>query len=102
MKVIKHGEVIRFVCPVCSCEFMAREEETYKKPDEQEYFAVCPDCGESDIPGVKQEFSPVVEAQAEEQTDEKKTEEEKKGEEEPAPEGDHSVIDYRKITQEQK
>ena len=79
MKVIKHGEVIRFVCPVCSCEFMAREEETYKKPDEPEYFAVCPDCGESDIPGEKQEFSPVVEAQAEEQPEEKKTEEKIKG-----------------------
>lgn len=100
MKVIKHGEVIRFVCPVCSCEFMAREEETYKKPDEPENFAVCPDCGESDIPGVKQEFSPVVEAQAEEQTEEKKAE--VKGDEEQAPEGEDGVIDYRKVTQEQK
>ena len=100
MKVIKHGEVIRFVCPVCSCEFMAREEETYKKPDEPEYFAVCPDCGESDIPGEKQEFSPVVEAQAEEQPEEKKTEE--KGEDEAAPEGEDGVIDYRKITPTQK
>lgn len=100
MKVIKHGEVIKFVCPVCSCEFMAREEETYKKPDDPGYYAVCPDCGESDIPGVKQEFSPVVEDQAEEQPEEKKTEE--KGEDEAAPEGEDGVIDYRKITPNQK
>ena len=98
MKVIKHGEVIKFVCPVCSCEFMAREEETYKKPDDPGYYAVCPDCGESDIPGVKQELSPVVEAPAEEQTEE----EEKKGEDEAAPEGEDGVIDYRKVMPEQK
>lgn len=91
MKVIKHGEVIKFVCPVCSCEFMAREEETYKKPDDPGYYAVCPDCGESDIPGVKQEFSPVVEAQAEEKPEEKKGVDEK-------PEGENGEIDYTKIT----
>lgn len=91
MKVIKHGEVIKFVCPVCSCEFMAREEETYKKPDDPGYYAVCPDCGESDIPGVKQELSPVVEAQAEEQPEEKKGADEE-------PEGEKGEIDYTKIT----
>ena len=91
MKVIKHEEVIKFVCPVCSCEFMAREEETYKKPDDPGYYAVCPDCGESDIPGVKQELSPVVEAQAEEQPKEKKGADEE-------PEGEKGEIDYTKIT----
>lgn len=91
MKVIKHGEVIKFVCPVCSCEFMAREEETYKKPDDPGYYAVCPDCGESDIQGVKQELSPVVEAQAEEQPEEKKGADEE-------PEGEKGEIDYTKIT----
>ena len=91
MKAIKHGEVIKFVCPVCSCEFMAREEETYKKPDDPGYYAVCPDCGESDIPGVKQELSPVVEAQAEEQPEEKKGADEE-------PEGEKGEIDYTKIT----
>lgn len=91
MKVIKHGEVIKFVCPVCSCEFMAREEETYKKPEDPGYYAVCPDCGESDIQGVKQELSPVVEAQAEEQPEEKKGADEE-------PEGEKGEIDYTKIT----
>ena len=91
MKIIKHGEVIRFTCPVCGCEYMAREEETYKKPDDPGYYAVCPDCGESDIPGVKQELSPVVEAQAEEQPEEKKGADEE-------PEGEKGEIDYTKIT----
>lgn len=63
MKIIKHGEVIHFVCPVCGCEYMAREEETYKKPEEPEYFTVCPDCGESDVPGYKEQLSPDVEEQ---------------------------------------
>ena len=92
MKIIKHGEVIRFTCPVCGCEYMAREEETYKKPEEPEYFTVCPDCGESDVPGYKEQLSPDVEEQpAEEQAEEKKGADEK-------PEGEEGEIDYTKIT----
>lgn len=92
MKVIKHGEVIRFTCPVCGCEYMAREEETYKKPEEPEYYTVCPDCGESDVPGYKEQLSPDVEKQpAEEQPEEKKGADEE-------PEGEKGEIDYTKIT----
>ena len=96
MKIIKHGEVIHFVCPVCGCEYLAREEETYKKPEDPEYYTVCPDCGESDVPGYKEQLSPDVEEQpAEEQPEEKKGADEE-------PEGEDGVIDYRKITPNQK
>lgn len=92
MKIIKHGEVIHFVCPVCGCEYLAREEETYKKPEDPEYYTVCPDCGESDVPGYKEQLSPDVEEQpAEEQPEEKKGADEE-------PEGEKGEIDYTKIT----
>ena len=102
MKIIRHGEVIQFVCPVCGCEFLMREEETYQKPDsekkieEEKYFAVCPDCGEADVPGEKKDFSPVVETETEkteEQKDEEVTEPEARA---------NGMVDYMAVVDPQK
>ena len=82
MKIVKHGCVIDFLCPVCSCEFLMSADEEgcrqqtdkdERKGDEVQYLAVCPDCGEGDVPGYKKQYGdlPVM---AEEQKEEVKTE----------------------------
>ena len=87
MKIIKHGCVIDFNCPVCGCEFLMSEDECYedvskdeKKGDEIQYLAVCPDCGQGDVPGYKHKYGdlPVAEEPAKEPEDEK-TEPQKNG-----------------------
>lgn len=92
MKIIKHGCVIHFNCPVCNCEFLMSEDEPecYKRADRdekkenKEYLAVCPDCGESDVPGYKEKKGelPIEEEQP---TEEEKPEEEEPKEEEQKP-----------------
>lgn len=73
MKIVKHGCVIDFNCPVCGCEFLMSEEECYqeavqddKKGEEVQYLAVCPDCGEGDVPGYKKKFGKLPEAEEQE------------------------------------
>ena len=82
MKIIKHGCVIDFNCQVCSCEFLMSEDECYqaagkdeKKGDEIQYLAVCPDCGQGDVPGYKHKYGdlPVAEVKEEETKEEEKT-----------------------------
>ena len=79
MKIVKHGCVIDFICPVCQCEWLMSEDEEGcdqkvsqdEKKGEEEYLAVCPDCGQGDVPGHKRKFGelPVT---AEEQQEEMK------------------------------
>ena len=73
MKIVKHGCVIDFNCQVCGCEFLMSEEECYqeaaqddKKGGEVQYLAVCPDCGEGDVPGYKKKFGELPEAEEQE------------------------------------
>ena len=76
MKIIKHGCVIHFICPVCGCEFLMSEDEEgcykpagqeEKKGGEEEYLAICPDCGEGEVPGHKEQKGEQQEKQEEPQ-----------------------------------
>ena len=73
MRIIKHGSVIRCLCPLCGCDFMASEDECYKDHEKEQkgevkWLSVCPDCGEIDVPGEKQTYETLErEEKAEEQ-----------------------------------
>ena len=87
MKIVKHGCVIQFDCPVCSCEFLMSEDEEGcrqqtdkdRKGDDVQYLAVCPDCGEGDVPGYKKQYGdlPVMAEERKEEVKEKNSELEK-------------------------
>ena len=87
MKIIKHGCVIDFNCPVCGCEFLMSEDECYeeasqdeKKGEEIQYLAVCPDCGQGDVPGYKKQYGELTEAEEpEEQEEQEEPEKQEEG-----------------------
>ena len=53
MRIIKHGNVMRFKCDACGCEFVANKDECKKQPKYSEcmmtgtyeYYYHCPECG---------------------------------------------------------
>jgi C4-type Zn-finger protein len=58
VKILKHGDVIRFQCPVCGCEWLAAENECYvqsiwsfNKIVSQEYQCDCPECERERVEG---------------------------------------------------
>lgn len=58
MKIIKHGDCLRFTCPECQCIFQAVRGETgvrYREKGmlsgEFTYCASCPECGAQDVEG---------------------------------------------------
>ena len=60
MKIILHGNVIKFVCPTCGCVFLKSETECHvehlfadDKEVAQQYWSECPDCFEDDLEGVR-------------------------------------------------
>ena len=93
MRIIKHGCVIRCNCPMCGCDFMDSEDECYKDHEKEQkgevkWLAVCPDCGEIDVPGEKQTYDQLA------QKDEAKAQEEKQE--------TKGGIDYTQITSPMK
>ena len=61
MKVITHGNCLRFICPECQCVFQATcnekgiewKEYGYDMPNSSGYYAKCPECGEENVKGDK-------------------------------------------------
>ena len=59
MKVITHGNALRFTCPRCACIFQATKNEKCVEwkdfgvdmPRSSGYFAACPECGEEEVRG---------------------------------------------------
>lgn len=57
MKVIKHGNCLRFECRECGCVFQATEKENgteyraYHNGDDSGFYRTCPDCGCEDVKG---------------------------------------------------
>ena len=49
MKILKHGDVIKFTCPDCGCEFSELPGKCYSSTGEDgaHYTMICPDCSRS-------------------------------------------------------
>ena len=60
MKIIVHGEIIKYICPVCGCVWLASEDESmvenlysYEQIVAQSFYCDCPDCFQRRVEGQK-------------------------------------------------
>ena len=60
MKIIVHGNVIKYECPICGCVWLASEDESMvenlysnDKLVSQSFYCTCPDCHANCIEGTK-------------------------------------------------
>lgn len=46
MRILKHGNIVKFTCPVCGCVFTELADKSYSSmgSDGAHYCETCPDC----------------------------------------------------------